>query len=89
MGTFDYFVADLRCPRCYAITPAGSVEMQTHIRNEPQLADLGVGDRVEIDPRPEDCGYLAWHVLVAGEPVHLVDAWGAKGVATGRTGPRS
>ena len=76
--TLDYFVADLRCPRCDAVTPADAVEIVTHIRRDPQLENLRVGDRIEMDPRPEDCGYFALHAPAPGEPVHLLDAWGCK-----------
>lgn len=75
MGFFDYFTADLRCPKCGAITPAESVDMQTKIRPEPRLEDLHVGDRCEMKPDPTVAGYLELARTRPGQPVRLVDSW--------------
>jgi hypothetical protein len=60
---FDYLVAALPCGRCGAVSPAdASLEMTTRLRDDPQLAYLGVGDLLLHEPTP-------------GEPVVLLHQW--------------
>lgn len=78
---FDYFVAELRCPRCGTISPiTENINMQTHIRGgSAHGSELTVG--YSFDPV-----YLKTeHILGAGYaliappaptgPIRLLDVW--------------
>lgn len=73
--TLDYFVAELRCPRCGFVSRADdSTGMQTYIRTEPQLAWLKVGDPLEIDlSAVNGRGYLI--VQPPEDPVRILQSW--------------
>lgn len=73
--TYDSFVARLRCPVCGEICPADdSSGMQTAARERPELAWLGVGSPIAIEPaRLTERGYLA--VRPVAEPVRLLQQW--------------
>lgn len=74
---FDYLVAALPCGRCGAVSPAdASLEMTTRLRDDPQLAYLGVGDALPVDTaRALRSGYLLGHEPAPGEPVVLLHQW--------------
>lgn len=47
----DYFIGDLRCPACGAVSREGT-DCQTHIRGEDAHVEyLGVGSRVDASPK--------------------------------------
>jgi hypothetical protein len=74
---FDYLVAELRCERCGAVSPAdASSEMTIRLRDDPQLAYLGVGDELPVDTaRARASGYLVVREPAPGEPVVLLHQW--------------
>ena len=73
--TFDFFVAELRCPRCGHVSSAdAATNMQTKIRDDPELASLGVGSAIEIDPATvPDAGYYL--VQPPGDTIRIIDTW--------------
>ena len=75
--TFDYLVAHMRCPVCGCVTAADdSTEMTTRLRDEPQLAFLGVGDALPVDPaRARANGYLVLREPSPHEEVVLLHTW--------------
>lgn len=72
--TFDYLVAELPCGRCGETTPADeSLDMTTALRDDPQLAFLGVGDALPADTaHAVAAGYLVLHEPAPDEPVVLL-----------------
>jgi hypothetical protein len=75
--TLDYFVAEMQCPHCQAISPAdNSTNMVTYIRQEPQLDYLNVGDNliIETEAMPER-GYLTIRRPESGEPIKILQLW--------------
>ena len=72
---YDIFVAALRCPHCERTTPADvSTNMQTKLRDDPDLSSLGVGDALSIDHATAvESGYLA--VQRPADPVHIGHIW--------------
>lgn len=72
---YDIFVAALRCPHCGQTTPADvSTNMQTKLRDDPDLSSLRVGDTLIIDHATVvDSGYLA--VRPPSEPVRICHIW--------------
>jgi hypothetical protein len=74
---FDYLVAALPCGSGGEVSPAdSSTEMTTRLRDDPQLAYLGVGDGLPVDtPRALRSGYLLLHEPAPGEPVVLLHQW--------------
>jgi rubredoxin len=75
--TFDHIVARLRCPVCGAVSPADdSTEMTTKLRPEPELAFLGIGDRLDFDARNAAAGgYIVLAEPDQGEEVVLLHTW--------------
>jgi hypothetical protein len=75
--TFDWFVAEMRCPRCGAVSPADETTgMQTGIQDQPQLAFLGIGDYVTFDfSKAGERGYVVLHEPRRGEPIVLLTTW--------------
>jgi hypothetical protein len=75
--TLDYFVAPLRCPVCGNVSPADeSTNMQTKIRDNPELAYLGVGHPLEI--RPEEMaasGYLTIRPPDQSGEIRILQSW--------------
>jgi hypothetical protein len=73
--TLDLFVAELRCPRCGHVSAADdSTNMTTKIRDERELAWLGVGSALEIDPAtvPDRRYYL---VQPPGDTIRILQSW--------------
>jgi hypothetical protein len=78
--TYDFFVAILKCPVCRKISPADtSTNMQTYLRDEPDMASLKVGDPLAINPerirRGEYDGYLTVKVPELNESIHILQTW--------------
>ncbi len=75
--TFDNFVAAMTCSKCGAISPADdSTFMQTHIRDEPKMDFLGVGDELKVDPGDiGNRGYLTVRPPGVGEAVRILQTW--------------
>jgi rubredoxin len=75
--SFDYFVGNLKCPVCGAVSEADeSTNMQTYIRDEPDLAYLGVGHPLEIKTETmKDKHYLTIRLPQPGEEICLLDIW--------------
>lgn len=73
--TYDCFVAELRCPKCGEVCPADdSSGMQTAVRAQPELAWLGVGSPLSIQPDElGERGYIP--VQAHGEPTRLLQQW--------------
>jgi hypothetical protein len=73
--SFDYFVSAMKCSNCGRVSPAdSSTGMQTYLRDDPQLENLGVGSVVgtafhEMD----DKRYL--EISTPGAEVVLLDTW--------------
>lgn len=77
---FDYFVAELCCPRCGATSSTSeSTNMQTHIRADADGSALGVG--YEFDPRDLttqhllSAGYALISPVVQAGSMRLLDMW--------------
>ncbi|HLP87924.1 MAG TPA: hypothetical protein VK184_04870 [Nostocaceae cyanobacterium] len=75
--TLDYFVASLQCPVCGAVSEADeSTNMQTHMRKNPELAYLGVGHPLEIEPKfMRRCGYLTIQPPQPGQEIRILETW--------------
>ena len=78
--SYDYLVAALRCPVTGKVTPADyTTEMTTYLRTEPAMAELGVGDPLEIDPARVNAqgydGYLLVNPVAPGATVRLCQTW--------------
>ncbi len=76
---FDFIVARLACPRCGAYPEgegrAGMVVMQASVREEPDCADLGIGDAISLKATEESGSYLTVRNPVSNEPVRLLIEW--------------
>jgi hypothetical protein len=73
--TLDLFVAELRCPRCGHVSAADdATNMQTKIRDNPELAWLGVDSALELDPATvPDAGYYL--VQPPGDTIRILQIW--------------
>ncbi|HEX4048933.1 MAG TPA: hypothetical protein VH309_13900 [Elusimicrobiota bacterium] len=73
---FDYFVGELRCPACGKVTAAdGQPNIQTKIRDEAELAYLGIGARVDTSARNmERSDYLELRAPGGGE-LRVLQTW--------------
>lgn len=77
--TLDLFVAELRCPRCGHVSAADdSTDMQTKIRDEPELAWLGVGSALELDPVTVPDGDY-YPVQPPGDTIRILQSWSCPG----------
>ena len=78
--SYDFFVAEMKCPVCGAVSPADdSTEMYSYIRDEPQGENLGVGSpllihRDDIDQNRCD-GYLKISTPGPGDAIRLLNPW--------------
>jgi hypothetical protein len=78
--TLDYFVANLKDPVTGRVTEAdSSTNMTTYLRDVPELAYLGVGSTLRIDPeriRQNDySGYRMVRPVEPGEPIRILQNW--------------
>jgi hypothetical protein len=75
--TLDYFVGHLVCPRCGTTSPADeSTNMATYIRDEPQLAYMGVGHPLHVNlEEMNNRGYLMVRRPLPGESIHILHTW--------------
>jgi hypothetical protein len=73
---FDYFVGELRCASCGRVSAAdGKTDMQTKIRDDAELAYLGVGAIVDAGARNlRDSDYLELRPPVGGE-CRILQTW--------------
>ncbi|MEV4320155.1 hypothetical protein [Actinocrispum sp. NPDC049592] len=74
---FDYLVAPLRCAHCNRTAqPDEMLEMTTRLRDTPNLAYLGVGDKLPVTTqRALDNGYELLRAPQDGEPTILLQPW--------------
>lgn len=78
--SYDFFIANLECPIC-GITSASdtSTNMQTYIRNLPEMASLAIGDALDIDPEQihqgEFDGYLVVSAPKTEFPIRILQTW--------------
>jgi hypothetical protein len=71
--SFDVFVAVMKCFNCNRVSLADeSTNMQTYLRDKPQLENLGIGMFVG-EHRDEADGYLK--ISNPNETVTLLDTW--------------
>lgn len=78
--TYDFLVARLTCPVCGKASPADvSTNMQTYLRDDPDMASLEVGEPLPIEPerirRNGYDGYLAVKVPQPGDPIRILQTW--------------
>ena len=81
-NTYDFFVASLECPFCGSVCAADqSTNMSTYLRDQPEMANLTIGDRIRIDPQRvrtrnyEDNGYLTISAPKQAELIHILQPW--------------
>jgi hypothetical protein len=74
---FDYLVAPLRCAQCGRVAqPDEMLEMTTRLRELPNLAYLGVGDKLPVTTqRALDNGYELLRTPQPDEPTILLHTW--------------
>lgn len=76
---YDYFDAELRCPRCGTAHPSNEGNMQTHIRTDANGSELGIGYLFEpIDVNTEHlvgAGYLLLTRPTNEETLRLLNIW--------------
>jgi hypothetical protein len=77
MASFDFFVAEMKCPSCGKVSPRdASTNMQTKLRDEPELASFGVGDRFDFDLKAvEESGYRKIQDVAHGDPIRILQPW--------------
>jgi hypothetical protein len=78
--TYDYFVAELKCPACGTVSAADdSTGMQTYIREHPNAEFLRVGSPLHVDAeaieRNAVDGYLKVRTPAPGEPIRILHPW--------------
>ncbi len=75
--TFDYFVAELKCPICGNISEADtSTNMQTYIREKPELASLSTGDELKLPPNiTNQKDYLLINMPKPDEEIRILQTW--------------
>jgi uncharacterized protein YlaI len=75
--TIDYLVGELRCAFCDTVSVADErTNMTTRLRDEPELAFLGVGDKLPVDTeRALKADYLLVREPAPGETVVLLHLW--------------
>jgi rubredoxin len=73
---FDYFVGNLLCPVCGFISEADeSTNMQTYIRNEPELAYLGIGSDLKFTDIINSKDYLVNRIPNPDEEIRILEIW--------------
>lgn len=76
MATFDYFVGLVRCAECNHVCNDRSSNIQTKLRVRPTLADLKVGDDLDVDwSDVTSAGYLKVAEPVNADTVSLLETW--------------
>jgi hypothetical protein len=75
--TYDFFVGFLRCPICGVISDADqSTNMQTYIRDEPELSNLGVGYSLKVDlDNMRDSNYIPIQSPNLDSEICIIDMW--------------
>ncbi|WP_041598773.1 hypothetical protein [Hahella chejuensis] len=75
MSSFDYFVGNLKCPKCGEVSPADETTgMQTKIQRYSDMRNLGIGDEVKLDSDVESSGYRCY-MEHRGNSLKLIEAW--------------
>jgi hypothetical protein len=77
---YDYFVAELRCPRCGTVNSAtANINMQTHIRDDADGSSLAVGYLFDpVDLKTENVlssGYALVSPPAVAGTLRLLDTW--------------
>lgn len=76
---FDYFVAELKCPRCSNVSGLGvNINMQTHIRDDADGSTLDVGYEVDASDLQEESIISSSYLLLRSpdsELIRLLNAW--------------
>ena len=73
--TFDYFVAVMECFNCSQVSASdSSTGMQTYLRDDPQLENLGVGSAVGVEFNDME-GKRYIEVSAPSHEVILLDTW--------------
>jgi hypothetical protein len=77
MGSFDWFVGNLHCSSCGAVSPANhATGIQTKIRKQPRGDYLGRGVALHVDLlHMEDAGYLPVEYPSDENEIRLVEFW--------------
>ncbi len=75
--SFDFFVGRMECPSCGTVSAADdSTNMQTYVRDDPQLAFLGEGAPLEAEAgNLLESGYLLIRAPSPGEAVRILQSW--------------
>jgi hypothetical protein len=78
--SFDYFVGRLQCSVCNRVSePDESTGMQTYIRDKPDGALLGRGDKLELDLRKiadgKVDGYFTVSVPASDTEIRILHPW--------------
>lgn len=83
--TLDYFVAALRCPYCGKVSKVdNTTNMATYIRSEPELAYLGEGHPLIIEPdKMRERGYIAVQEMQKDKPIVILHSWECPYCGTG------
>ncbi|WP_218079873.1 hypothetical protein [Anthocerotibacter panamensis] len=73
----DYFVGNLLCPICGVVSPANdSTNMYTYVRDQAELASLGVGHPLIIEPADmEGANYLTIQLPKTEEKIRILGTW--------------
>jgi hypothetical protein len=76
---YDYFVSQLQCPRCHVVHAAGATSVKTHLREDADGTQLGVGyvfDPADLrSDRIVDSSYLLVSAPIAADSPRLLDTW--------------
>jgi hypothetical protein len=76
---FDYFIAELRCPRCKNVSgPGANTNMQTHIRDDADGSTLEVGYEFDTSDLREENIISSGYLLLrspALELIRLLNVW--------------
>jgi len=76
MATFDYFVGTLKCGACDYGCDDRSSNIQTKLRVRPELADLKVGDKPEVNWHDiGSAGYLQVAESVDADTISILETW--------------
>jgi hypothetical protein len=75
--TLDFFVAQLKCPHCGAVSAADdTTKMVTYIRDQPALTYLGEGQALEIPLESmSERSYLTVQTPNSGDPIRILHPW--------------
>lgn len=76
MQTFDYFVGNLKCQKCGHVSEANEdTNIQTKICVRSYQRPYRVGDKLELDIKIEDCGYVCVSKPYSQTSFNLIETW--------------